>query len=87
MTKKQQRIRLREVQRELLAKLQKRFPRIELTEVEERPGGGFSLHLYAPYEDKFAILKTVSGRLVDLLDEGLFVVVLPHSERPERQVA
>jgi len=87
MTKQQQRIRIREVQSDLLAKLQKKFPRIELVEVEERADGGYSLHLYAPYADKFAILRTVSSRLVDLLDEGLFVVVLPHSNRPLNKAA
>jgi hypothetical protein len=87
MTKQQRRARIREVQKELLAKMQKKFPRIELVEVEERPDGGFSLHLYAPYADKFAILRTVSSRVVELLDEGLFVLVIPHSEKPVRQAA
>ena len=88
MTKRQQRARMREVQKELLERVRKRFPRVELIETEERPGGTFVLHLYAPYKDMlFAILDCTSPRVVELIDEGLDVMVLPHRQKPARRAA
>ena len=82
MTKRQKRSQIQSVQRELVSKLQKRFRRTELLEVEERPDGIFALHLYAPYSNMFALLDTIGDRLEELADKGLYVLVLPHARRP-----
>jgi hypothetical protein len=83
VTKRQRRIRIREVEAEVLERLRKHYPEVELTATEELPSGTFILHLYAPYEDKMAILEAVSPRLVEIIDEGLDVMVLPESYKPE----
>ena len=87
MTKSEKRIRVREVEVELLEKMRQTFPQIQLAETEELPSGTFILHLYAPYEDKMGILESVSSRLVELIDEGLDVMVLPHSQNPVKHAA
>jgi uncharacterized protein (UPF0332 family) len=82
VTKRQRQARVREVQGELLAMMQARFPRIEFLRTEELPTGTVILHVYSPYPDELMeVLETTSERIVDLGDEGLDVMVLPRSER------
>jgi len=90
MTKhqRQRQARIREIQAELLARMQAKFPLIEFLEIEERSTGTVVLHVYSPYpDDLMEVLETTSERLADLVDEGLCVMVLPHSEKLIRLVA
>jgi hypothetical protein len=76
---------MREVQKEFMALMQARFPLIEFLEMEERPTGTVLLHVYSPYPDEIMeVLETTSGPVVDLVDEGLDVMVLPHSIKVDR---
>lgn len=87
MTKRQRRSRMKKLQWELLAKIQKKFPLVELMELEEQETGAFALHLYAPYEDKKGILDQVGEDMADLADEGIVLFVFPLSNRVTNRAA
>jgi hypothetical protein len=72
---------MKKLQWELLGKIQKRFPLVELMQLQELDNSGFVLHLYAPYEDKMGIIHQVGEDMADLVDEGIFLRVFPHSKR------
>lgn len=81
MTQSEQQAKFRMIQEELLSMIQEKFPLVELMELEERSGSSFALHLYAPYEDKIEIWDQVASRVADLVDQGIYVRILPHGYR------
>lgn len=81
MTRRQRLSRMKKLQGELLAKIQKKFPLVEFMQLQELDNCGFALHLYAPYEDKMGIIHEVGEDMADLVDEGIFLRVFPLSRR------
>ena len=80
--------RIRKIRLELLTRMRKRFPLVELIDTEVRPAGTIVYRVYAPYDDGFEVLETISGRLVDLaVDDKLDVLVVPLREKPARRAA
>jgi hypothetical protein len=88
VTKRQKKNRILEIQEELLTRMRKRFPRVELLSTEEWPTGTVVIRIYAPYSDKMALMESVVDRTVELLvNEGLNISILPLSEKPCRRAA
>lgn len=85
MNKRQRRIRIRQVQDELVALIKTKFPLVEHIETEDRPSGTVAISIYAPYEDTFAVLEATGMRLVDLAtDENLPVLILPMNQKADK---
>lgn len=83
MTKRQRQSRIREVQKELLARMQERFPQVELLETEQWPTGMVVFDVYAPYDDCIDVLESVADRMVELGEkESLHIAIVPVRERP-----
>jgi hypothetical protein len=83
VTKRQRQARIREIQKELLAQMRTRFPKVELLQTEHTPGGMVVMDVYAPYEDRFEVLDSVMDRVVELLRvEHLHFAIVPLKKKP-----
>lgn len=80
-------MKLRKIQDALLSKIKEAFPLVELMKAVERRDGTVAMYLYAPYEDKMGILDQVGSEVADLVDEGVFIRILPLSTRLTNRAA
>jgi hypothetical protein len=88
MTKRQQQARIREVSAEVLDRIKKRFPAVELLSIERLPTGMVVLHVYAPHEDAGDVIEAALDRMVEAIaDDGLCLAVMPTRNKPARRAA
>lgn len=82
MSPEQRRVRIEQVGQELLGRMRKTFPLVELLETEDRPAGTVAYHVYVPYEDVFDVFDATGNRVVELAaDEDLIIILVPHSQK------
>lgn len=78
----QRRKRIEQVGEELIGRIRKEFPLVQLLEAEDRPAGTVAYHVYVPYEDVFHVFDVTGDRVVELAaHEGLIVMLVPHSRK------
>lgn len=88
MSPDQRRKRIEQVGQELLGRMRKDFPLVELLDTEDRPAGTVAYHVYVPYEDVFHVFDATGNRVVELAaDEDLIVMMVPHSRKDLHRAA
>jgi len=88
VTKRERWSRIQAIRQELVARIHKKYPRVEHLQTEIRASGMIAIDLFVPYANSMAVLECVMARVVKLIeDEGLHIVLIPLSEKPIQRAA